>query len=578
MLRLTWVKGSFEHLPLYEKWNSFSRIKVAGDPDKPVKPVGWGLSSAYPSDRTIRRLYLDIDANASTYLTAFNGNLSELEHMKYEVTNLVHYLRHDAKVLVVGTGGGKDILSALAFGQKSVLGVEINKDIIDAVNHRFGDFTGHLDKNPKITLVNDEARSYIARLNDKFDILQVSLIDTWAATAAGAFVLTENSLYTVEAWKNLLDHLNPNGILTFSRWSDEMYRITSLATVSLTQLGIKNPRNHIIIVWHRNRLETEYAPPGIGTMLLSKEPFSNKDLDTVEDISRKMQFDIVLSPRFSLNPAFATLASGKDIDTFIAKFPVNISAPTDNSPFFFHMLRFKDLFNPNLWKQQNINLKAVFVLGVLLFTVTCLTFLCIIVPLILTTNRGTLRGALPLFMFFAAIGFGFMLVEISQMQRLNIFLGHPTYGLSVVLFALLLSSGLGSYLTRKIGNPGSSGSANLLLFLLCTLFLFGIITPYAITSFQSSTTMIRIFIATGILSPIGLFMGMAFPLGMKMASTRSTSLTPWLWGINGATSVCASVLAVAIALNSGISASFWSGFLCYFVSLIAFVFASQKRK
>ena len=225
----------------------------------------------------------------------------------------------------------------------------------------------------------------------------------------------------------------------------------------------------------------------------------------------------------------------------------------------------------------DINLQAVVILGTLLITVIGLTFLCIIVPLILTTNKGTLKGALPLFIFFAAIGFGFMLVEISQMQRLIIFLGHPTYGLSVVLFTLLLSSGLGSYTTQKLSDSGITNSAILRLSLLLgILVLFGVLTPYAAVLYQGSTTILRILVAIGILFPLGVFMGMAFPIGMKMAANRSASLAPWLWGINGATSVCASVLAVVIALNSGISASFWSGFLCYFVSLIAFVFASKN--
>ena len=581
LIRLKYVKGGIESRPIYEKWNSFSRIKVEGDLNIPLKPFGWGLSSAYTSDRKVRRLYMNIDANAATFLTGFDGNLNDLEFLKYDIVNLVHYSRSDANVLVIGTGGGRDILSALVFEQKSVLGIEINKDIIDAVNQKFGDFTGHLDKNPKVTFVNDEARSYIARLKDKFDIIQVSLIDTWAATAAGAFVLTENSLYTVEAWEIFLKHLTPSGILTFSRWfhrdtPGQIYRLTSLASSSLIQLGVKNPRKHIIILKHTK----QDAPAGIGTILISKEPFSDRNLDIIEKIAFKMQFEMVLSPRFSLDSTFATIASGENLNMFLKKFPINITAPTDDSPFFFNMLRIKTLFKREILKNQliNINMQAVFVLVALLITVILLIFLCIIVPLILTTNKGTLRGALPLFIFFAAIGFGFMLVEISQMQRLIIFLGHPTYSLSVVLFSLLLSSGFGSYLTQKVGNPISTNSANLLLFLLlCSLLIFGILTPYAINAFQGSITTVRISVAIGTLFPIGLFMGMAFPIGMKMASTRSASLTPWLWGINGATSVCASVLAVVISLSFGISKTFWTGFSCYIVAFIIPLLTRLKK-
>ena len=142
-------------------------------------------------------------------MTAFDGNPATVEHLKYDVTNVVHYLRPSSDVVVVGTGGGRDILSALVFDQRGVTGVEINPSILELVNGRFGDFTGHLDRNPRVRFVNDEARSYLARMQERADIIQISLIDTWAATASGAFVLTENSLYTLEAWTQFLERLSP---------------------------------------------------------------------------------------------------------------------------------------------------------------------------------------------------------------------------------------------------------------------------------------------------------------------------------------------------------------------------------
>ncbi len=580
LLRLRWVKGVTEPRPLYEKWNSFSRIAVFGNPTiERAQPFGWGLSAVYRPKQTVRQLMLQIDACAGTPLTAFNGTLNAIEHLRYDVTNVAHYLRHPAKVLVIGPGGGRDLLSALVFGQRRVVGVEINRDIINTVNQRFGDFTGHLDRYPQITFVNDEARSYIARQHDQFDIIQVSLIDTFAATAAGAFVLSENSLYTVEAWKIFLEHLTPNGILTVSRWylpnrPGEMYRLASLASASLIELGVENPRTHTVTIRSLNP-SGPWGSVGVGTTLVSKAPFSLQDLTTLEEIARQMQFDIVVSPRFALDATWATLASGTNLETFTAEFPLNITAPTDDSPFFFNMLRFKDIFNQDLWQQDvsnQINLKAVFILGELLATVIGLTSLCIIVPLILTTKKEILRGSTCLFIFFACIGLGYMLVEISQMQRLIVFLGHPIYGLSVVLFTLLLASGLGSFVTQVISGSSLRSSGIMRLFLLlCTLGIFGVLTPSTLKIFQGSITSLRILIAMGILFPLGLFMGMAFPLGMRIASLKSATLTPWLWGINGSTSVCASVLAVVIALSKGITASFWVGFVCYAIAFLAFV-------
>ncbi len=370
LVRLQWVKGRAEPRALYEKWNSFSRVTVFGDPTQPTAPAGWGVSAAFRPERGVRQLSLLIDASAGTVLTGYDGNPADLEHLKYDVTNLVHYVRQGARVLVIGVGGGRDVLSAVLFGQRSVLGVEINQDIIGTVNGKFGGFTGHLDRLPQVRFVNDEARSYIARQTERFDIIQISLIDTWAATSAGAFVLTENSLYTAEAWKLFLDRLSPNGILAVSRYHfrsrpDETYRLTSLAHAALTRAGVTDPRPHIVIVKQIDA--SGRTPVGIATMLVGRAPFSDRDLDTIEAVAQKMQFEVVLSPRFSADDTFTTLASADDPRRFLASFPVNIAAPTDDSPFFFHTLRLRNVFDRAKSGQEldHINMKAVSVLGAL---------------------------------------------------------------------------------------------------------------------------------------------------------------------------------------------------------------------
>jgi hypothetical protein len=484
---------------------------------------------------------------------------------------------------VVGPGGGRDILTALAFQQQSVVGVEINEEIVRAVNGRFGDFTGHLDRDPRVTFVSDEARSYLARSPDRYDILQVSLIDTWAATASGAFVLSENSLYTIEGWKIFLDHLAADGVLTVSRWyfpkrPGEMYRLTALAVAALREEGITRPREHIMIV-RAMTWGPANRPEGVGTLMVSRSPFSEQDVSTIEAETLRLEFATVLTPRYAVDDTFAALASGQDLDGIVSRYPLNIAPPTDDSPYFFHMLRLRDIFHRGMWEQgaMSVNMVAIFLLGILLITVMLLTAAGIVVPLLLTMKKGSLRGALPLSLFFAGIGLGYMLVEISQMQRLIVFLGHPTYGLSVVLFALLLSSGVGSFFTEKVDVAGRPRSALVRLgLLLAALVLFGLATPPLTHALQGAVTWVRILASVGILVPLGLTMGMAFPLGLKQAAGRAPALSPWLWGINGAMSVCASVLAVVIALTAGISASFWTGAACYLVSVGAFAWGGKR--
>jgi hypothetical protein len=504
-----------------------------------------------------------------------------VDHLKYDVTNVAHYLRPDSRVIVVGTGGGRDVLSALAFNQKQVTGVEINEGIIDLVNRRFGDFTGHLDRDPRVQFVNDEARSYLARLDDRADLIQISLIDTWAATASGAFVLTENSLYTVEAWRIFLEHLAPRGMLSVSRWyyadrPGEVYRLATLASATLMQMGMTRPGDHYAIVRARPAAAPN-APDGVGTMLLSRDPLSVHDLDVLEAVASKMHFEIVQSPRFSADDTFAAIASGTRMRDAVAGHPLNISAPTDDTPFFFHMLRLRDVFNTARWHDQGIvrfNMTAVGVLGVLMLTVTLLTAGCIVVPLLLAGSRfldrpNGRRGIRSHLLFFAAIGFGFMLIEISQVQRLTIFLGHPVYSLSVVLFSLLLASGLGSLSTGIL--DVERWRLTLVGLLLLVLIGFGVLTPIVIRQFEAASTPMRIAISVAILLPIGFFMGMAFPIGMRRALETSPAIAPWLWGVNGAASVCASVLVVVIAIGAGISTAFWVGVACYVVAVGALV-------
>ncbi len=578
LIRLTWIKGEMTTAPaLYEKWNSFSMLRVTGNPDAVNRPSGNGLSSNLPKEDKIHELFITIDANAETSMCRLDDGS---DFARYDVVNLAHYIRHDAQVLIIGPGGGRDVLSALAFNQKAVVGVEINGDLLDIANQVYGDFTGHLDRDPRVTFVVDEARSYIARSEDKFDIIQASLIDTWAATAAGAFVLSENSLYTVEAWDIFLHHLTPGGVLSFSRWyfpdqPAEAYRLTALATQSLLNAGIQEPRRHIVMV---RRLDAPDEGPtdSVATLLVSNEPFPEQDLDTIEQVAREMNYEIVLSPRSAINPMLAEIASGQKLAELTANYPLNIAAPTDNSPFFFQMLRLGSLFggtgsgNSQFGLNQGIeskNMLAVVVLGSLLVAVVGLTILCIVIPVLLRTRKGVLRGTGPFSLFFLSIGLGYMLVEVSQMQRLIVFLGHPTYGLSIVLFALLLSSGLGSYLSEKVDRQQRGlRTVTPLLALLVILLVFGFLTPSLVRLFQTATTSIRILVAVAMLFPLGLFMGQAFPLGIRAASGRAAELKPWLWGINGAASVCASVLAVVIAISAGISTTFWTGFACYAIA------------
>jgi MFS family permease len=316
---LGYEKGSRRTKPFYEKWNSYSRIAVQYPKQEP--PFGWGLSDTYQPTAVLNQLRLNIDGSAETVLTRFAGNLDTLQHLKYDITNIAHYLTDTGRVFVIGAGGGRDVLSALVFNQGSVVAVEMNRAIIEAVNDVFGDLTGHLDRHAKVRFVNDEARSYLARSNERFDLIQISLIDTWAATAAGAFVLSENTLYTTDAWKLFLDRMTPEGILSVSRWYGrpvpaEMYKVAALATNSLRASGIPNARQHLMVVATRER--TGDLAPGVSTLLMKRTPFTEAEVNTIERVAKEMNFDVMLTPESAADAAFVALSDERTIDQFVA--------------------------------------------------------------------------------------------------------------------------------------------------------------------------------------------------------------------------------------------------------------------
>jgi hypothetical protein len=203
-----------------------------------------------------------------------------------------------------------------------------------------------------------------------------------------------------------------------------------------------------------------------------------------------------------------------------------------------------------------------------LIVVLGLSAVCFMVPFLLITRRLNGRPIFTLAAFFLSIGCGFMFIEVSQMQRLIIFLGHPTYGLSVILFSLLLSSGLGSYWADRV-SPGKSRI--LLVLLLVAVALVGLISSPICRHFESQPFAIRFALAVGLMSPAGFTMGFPFPLGMKCATARVSSATPWLWGMNGAASVCASIVSVLVSLLWGISTAYATGFVCYVIAFLLFM-------
>ena len=552
-LGVVWSKIDAPEASLFERWNAISLVRVT-----PATDVVFGWGFGRPPRQTHDQLYLDIDHNAGTVISRFDGDIKPFGFLADDVINFGYLVRPVRRAVVIGVGGGRDILSALSFGVERVTGIELNPSIFEVLTKRFAGYSGHLDQRPDVTLVEAEARSWLNQSRQRFDLVQVSLIDTWAATAAGGLSLSEDKLYTREAWRDFADRLDADGMLEVSRWfkpgthPGEFYRVLSLAVDTLEARGVPAAelRQHILAI----------GGGPVASVLVSLSPFTAEELARARAAAEAHGFVVLLDPDTAIDETAATIGSGRADAAFYAALPWDVTAPGDDRPFFFQMRRLGGLFGRNSAEESVDGLSLTVVL---LFATSLALIHFVFVPLLRRRADIPTRLAVPHLVYFGAIGLGFMLVEISQMERLMIFLGHPIYGLTVVLFSLLLFGGLGSATVR-----GTGRWPLWLRPLACCLVLaaIGFATAPVAEAGSGLGTIARILLSVALLAPAGFVMGMMFPVGMLL-SAGCRNLQPWFWGINGATSVLASILGIIISMTAGIAATYWSGLACYLICL-----------
>jgi len=566
------IKGKLEtaaDAPLLTKWNSFARIAVG---DLGLQPARlWGASPTYrPEDWPIEQRLMNIDGDAGTIAYRWDGDVAHAGFLEYDVTNLAHFLPGHRRAAVIGVGGGRDMLSARVFGVSDITGVEINPILARLLTSEpgFADFSGIATQSGFHFHV-DEARSWFARTSQSFDIIQMSLVDTWAATGAGAFTLSENGLYTVEGWTIFLERLTASGVFTVSRWyspndADETGRLVSLAAATLFKRGVTEPRRHVFLA----------ASGHIATLIVSRSPFSDADLVLLHRIAHDKQYKILLSPdgdpSSSMLGRIIVSGSAQELQRLTASLPLDLTPPTDERPFFFNQL---PLFDP--WRSITLalrlrgtgvasgNITAMLTLSSL-FGMSLLAVLLTIVyplhPAIADVGRRLATSGTANFLL---IGVGFMCGEMGLLQRLSVFLGHPIYSLSIVLFSLILTTGAGSLLSDR--QPLNTRARFVLwgLATACYLSALPIYLPAVLHAGESAPLVVRAAISVAVIAPAGLLMGFGFPTGMRFINAVDPRPTPWFWGINGAAGVLASSFAVAVSIAFGIYVTFYASALCY---------------
>ncbi|MDE0479107.1 MAG: hypothetical protein OXI13_05720 [Gammaproteobacteria bacterium] len=569
--RVFYPKGnpiSYEQDTL-EFWTIHGQVLVF--PYVEAGPFFWGPGEGAPVIEGMQGQAMVIDGEAGTALTQWDGDRSNLDWPRFDVTSLPYHLRPGGSAAVIGVGGGRDVLTALWAGSSRITAIEINEAALRVLREDRRDFV-RLYEQEEVEFVHDEARSYLTRANERYGLIQMSLIDTWAATGAGAFTLSENGLYTVEGWQVFLDHLEPNGLLSVSRWYSldalsETNRLISLAAMSLLRRGIERPADHIALV---SRLS-------VATLLVSPEPLAPADIDTIERVAEEYGFTIHHTPRQqSSESLIRNLLAADDERQLLAATEheyLDFTPPTDSRPYFFNILKPAALFQSggaggeleDLGIVAGGNLLATYTLMLLCGLALAGVLLVIFFPLLIAgrpqiPNRVFLSGLA----YFACIGTGFMMVQIPLMQRFSVYLGHPVYAVAVLLFSMILAAGAGSFLSDRIEvRRGSRWPLVIPAVIVSLLALIYAIAGPLITATISQGLFIRCLIVIVLVSLPALPMGMCFPLGLRLFREYSSRSLPWMWGMNGATGVLASVFAVAISMWSGINTSLLVAIACY---------------
>ena len=552
----------------FARWNALSRVEV---------------------DQVGLAKYIVIDADASTAIMNVDPALWDRDvpagsdpgtwkqaspfnwksNLMDAAPSLANVLRPRGDFAIIGPGGGVDVLRAVANGSKNVTGIEINPLIANTImRDRYADYAYHLYERPEVHIHVADGRSYLRSSRDRYDVVQMTLVDTWASTAAGAYALSENNLYTVEAFREYFDHLRPDGMIAITRWEfrqpREALRVVSQATEALHQLGIRNPRDNFVIA-SDGPLDQDGRPV---IVLAKKSAFTSDEVNAIRahlTVHSKL-VSLYLPGSENAENAFTRLIASNDPRGFAATYQYNVAPVFDSSPFFFFTLKtanaIADLRGTRGGMDWRVNLGIV-ILGMVLLISLIGVLAFLIIPLAREPQASHPR-ILPL-SYFIAVGLGYILVEITLIQRFVLFLGHPTYALTVVIFLMLLASGAGSLTARRLA-AGTRALRPLLLVIVVGVVAYLALLPIILRSFVGLTFPIKLFLSAALIVPLGFVMGMPFPTGLRLldeSSIGAQGLTEWAWAMNASASVLGSVLAMVIALHFGLNVTLLCGALTY---------------
>ncbi len=575
IIDVQYAKGKALGHEEFVKWNSFSRIAVT-------------------RDKTSGAPMIVIDADASTYIASFDfDHLAQKDRrmLLHAGPGFPYLLRPGAKTLIIGPGGGWDVARALASGSRDITGVEINPIIADTImRKRFPQFSQRLYFRPEVHIVVEEGRSFVRRSKEKYQVLQATLVDTWASTAAGAYALSENNLYTSDAFHDYLKRLTDDGLLAFTRWGleppRESLRLLSLARVALARLGQNEPWRNVIVI-RQGKVEDAEGWGALDTVLISRKPFSSGDLARARDAIRQAGFQAIYLPdEFIPNP-FNTLMRTRDARAFEKSYPFNIRAVSDDRPFFFYTVQPRDIWGflghfvrgdqpASSRADFQVNMAVPVMLGLMAVSLVATFVILALPPLLLGARLPRDKALLKFLLYFVCIGAGYILIEVALIQRFVLFLGHPTYALTVIIFSMLVSSGCGSYLSRRIVGLSQTRLSGVMVLVAVSVTILTVCVGPVTESGVGWPDWLKVVLTVLMIAPPAFFMGMPLPTGLGMLEVRHKPSVKWAWALNSAASVLGSVSAIFLAIYVGLQRTLLAGGALYIVALIVLLLLKRQ--
>jgi hypothetical protein len=551
---------------LVERSGPLAQLTVVESPRLPFRHApGLSLTATVEPPE---QLGLFTDAGGMTAITRFDGELAPLAYLDQQTAALPFHLRAAPRSLILGAGGGSDVLLALYHGATEIDAVELNPQVADLLRDDFADFSGHLYERQEVRLHLAEARSFVEASERHWELIQVSLLESFAAATAGLQALAESPLYTVEATTAYLDRLAPGGLLAITRWLRVPPRdnVKLLATVSeaLARQGVADPGRRLAMIrgW------------GTATLLVKNGELSEAEIASLRDFAESRAFDVVWYPGMAATAAnrfnrleqptlhaAADALLGPGRADFLADYRFHVTPASDDSPYFFRFFRWGLL--PELLATRQRGALILLDSGYLVLLLTLaqavlVSLALILLPLIWLKPRAGERAELgrgPVAVYFLALGLGFRFVEIAFLQRFTLFLGHPLAAIAVVLAAFLVFAGLGSGLSRRLAGQRPRQAIGLAAGTVCLLSgLYLLVLPVLLPTMMALALPLRVILAVGLIAPLALAMGMPFPLGLGEVSRRAPGLVPWAWAVNGSASVVGAVLAGLLSMHLGFAA------------------------